>query len=473
MLAVVVVIWAFAQTLTVKAPGSVSVGEQFKVTYTADTTVVGNFHTDKFPESLEVVSGPSSSTTHSMTTIGGKTKSSSFITYTYLLCANEQGMFEIPSGHITINGNSIRSQSLNIIVMGRKATSQNAPRQTTSPKYTRDANERTAAPAFSFEITTNTKSIYESESFVLTYKLNAFNIYDARIVGGLGKSDDYDLDTVSIDENWKDDKYNAGVNGHNYFLPCKSREWNYIVTPSKSGMLHVPSVKFDVAFEGFEVYKIDGRDEAPIGAFWSFGDHYAHYFDTVRVESSREVEAKSVAIEVKPLPQPIPKDFSGAIGSHCFLVYSTDVPGANVGDTVKVKIELRGITNINRIKEPIINFPKSFEIAGKNISESTIEYLVIPHNDGTYKLPMDDFVYFNIDEKAYKTVKAESYSVVYDSETGRYKTIKTDVATIIVEDRFGWAKWLGWFIGIIAVASGLFFGYYKRKKRNSNLFPSI
>ena len=86
---------------------------------------------------------------------------------------------------------------------------------------------------------------------------------------------------------------------------------------------------------------------------------------------------------------------------------------------------------------------------------------------------MDDFVYFNTDEKAYKTVKAESYSVVYDSEAGRYKVVKTDVATIIVEDSFEWAKWLGWFLGIIAAIGGFCFGYYKRKKRNSDLFPGI
>lgn len=56
-----VVMTATAQKLVGSAPSHVSVGEQFRLTYSISTQNVDNFRAGNIPEALEVLMGPSPS----------------------------------------------------------------------------------------------------------------------------------------------------------------------------------------------------------------------------------------------------------------------------------------------------------------------------------------------------------------------------------------------------------------------------
>ena len=96
-----------AQTLTGRAPSQVSVGEQFRLSYTVNTQDVRGFRSGRIPDGFEVLMGPSTSTQSSFQMVNGHTSSTSSVTYTYILVANKNGTFTIPAAHITADGKSI------------------------------------------------------------------------------------------------------------------------------------------------------------------------------------------------------------------------------------------------------------------------------------------------------------------------------------------------------------------------------
>lgn len=65
---------ATAQTLTGSAPTHVSVGEQFRLTYTINTQNVSDFRAGDIPDELEVLIGPNRSMQSSYQMINGKKK---------------------------------------------------------------------------------------------------------------------------------------------------------------------------------------------------------------------------------------------------------------------------------------------------------------------------------------------------------------------------------------------------------------
>src|SRR5512141_1939986 len=81
--------------LTGSARQTVGVGETFNLAYTV------NAQATKFQgpniTGFDVLSGPFSSTSSSIRAINGRTSMSISSTYTYILRANKEGIFEIPA----------------------------------------------------------------------------------------------------------------------------------------------------------------------------------------------------------------------------------------------------------------------------------------------------------------------------------------------------------------------------------------
>ena len=104
---------AFAQRMSVNAPSTVSVGEQFSIAYTINTDNVKNFHTPSL-RGLDLLAGPFSSTYSSMQMINGRSSSSSSITYTITVMATRAGTFTVSPASAIANGHSISSRTLSI-----------------------------------------------------------------------------------------------------------------------------------------------------------------------------------------------------------------------------------------------------------------------------------------------------------------------------------------------------------------------
>ena len=87
-------------TLTGEVEPVVHVGENFKLRYTLNTTEAKNFTLGKIPDGIDVLIGPSQSTSISSMTVNGHTTTSRTLTLTYVLSASQTGKFTIPAASV-------------------------------------------------------------------------------------------------------------------------------------------------------------------------------------------------------------------------------------------------------------------------------------------------------------------------------------------------------------------------------------
>src|SRR5258706_309099 len=104
----------FAQDVTFTASASsttVAAGEQFQVTYSVNGNA-SKFQAPAFRD-FDVVMGPS----QSMSTQIVNGSFSQSVSYTYVLIAQREGTYEIPSATVEVNGKKLQSNSLRITVV--------------------------------------------------------------------------------------------------------------------------------------------------------------------------------------------------------------------------------------------------------------------------------------------------------------------------------------------------------------------
>ena len=169
----VLVSYALAQHLTASAPQQVAVGQQFRLTYTADSHDVSGFRIGQVPDAFDILTGPHTSTSSSFQMINGKTTQSSSVTYTYILSATKNGTFTIPAASITINGSQVSSSALKIIVSGQAQSggAQGGSRQQRRTDEMRDAGTAISGSDLFIRVSANKKKVVEQEPILLTYKV--------------------------------------------------------------------------------------------------------------------------------------------------------------------------------------------------------------------------------------------------------------------------------------------------------------
>ncbi|NDV96552.1 hypothetical protein D0T84_16755 [Dysgonomonas sp. 521] len=103
--------------VSIKAPETVSVGEQFRISYIVESDKVVNTPVIiKNMDGFEILYGPSLSTSISATINKGKREQSYAATSTYLLRAFKKGTFSLPRAEVTIDGKKYKSDSFKIEV---------------------------------------------------------------------------------------------------------------------------------------------------------------------------------------------------------------------------------------------------------------------------------------------------------------------------------------------------------------------
>lgn len=394
------VIAAAAQRLVADAPAEVAVGEQFRLTYTVNTQNVNGFRVGTIPAELEVLMGPSTSSQSSFQMVNGHTSSSSSITYTYIICANKAGTYSIPAAHISVGGKTIASNQLRIKVSG--ASRQGAQgQQGQGEGGLRPAGSRISGSDLFIKVSANKRSVHEQEPILLTYKV--YTLVDlTSLKGNMPDLKGFHTQEVQLPQQ-KSYKIET-VNGR----PYRTVTWSqYVMFPQITGKLEIPSITFD----GIVIQQ--NRDVDPFEAFFNGGSGY--------VEVKKKIKAPGLTIQVDPLPAR-PAGFSGGVGSFTISAQlnKTDIK-ANNPVTLRVIVSGRG--NLKLIKKPEVKFPKDFDTYDAKVTDKTkltsngvegnmvYDFLAVPRNQGKYEIPPIEFVYYDTEANAYKTVKTQAFTL--------------------------------------------------------------
>lgn len=394
------VIAAAAQRLVADAPAEVAVGEQFRLTYTVNTQNVNGFRVGTIPAELEVLMGPSTSSQSSFQMVNGHTSSSSSITYTYIICANKAGTYSIPAAHISVGGKTIASNQLRIKVSG--ASRQGAQgQQGQGEGGLRPAGSRISGSDLFIKVSANKRRVHEQEPILLTYKV--YTLVDlTSLKGNMPDLKGFHTQEVQLPQQ-KSYKIET-VNGR----PYRTVTWSqYVMFPQITGKLEIPSITFD----GIVIQQ--NRDVDPFEAFFNGGSGY--------VEVKKKIKAPGLTIQVDPLPAR-PAGFSGGVGSFTISAQlnKTDIK-ANNPVTLRVIVSGRG--NLKLIKKPEVKFPKDFDTYDAKVTDKTkltsngvegnmvYDFLAVPRNQGKYEIPPIEFVYYDTEANAYKTVKTLAFTL--------------------------------------------------------------
>lgn len=465
-------------TFTASAPDVVAVGDQFRLSYTVTTQNVRDFRVASI-KGFDVLMGPSRSQQTSMQVVNGQASSTSSITFTYILMATKEGDFTIPGATITADGNQMVSNSVHIKVI--PADQANASSGNNRQQGGGSASRPSSGTAISnndlfITATANKTTVYEQEAFLLTYKI--YTLVDLRMFDNVKLPDFKGFHSQEVelpnDRRWGLEHYK----GRNYQTTIYRQ---FVLFPQQSGKLTIDPARFDASIAK------PTQVSDPFEAFFNGGSNY--------VEVKKTLMTSPLTINVKPLPAGKPADFSGGVGEFN-ITSSINSTNVKTNDAVTVKLVISGTGNLKLVSTPEVKFPEDFEVYDPKVDNKfrltnaglsgskVIEYLAIPRNAGTYKIPAVNFSYFDIQSNSYKTLTTEEYELHVEKGAGNaaqtianftnkedlkvlnedIRFIKQNEVVLSPKGNFFFDSWTYWMFYLIpGVAFIVFFIIYRKQ----------
>ena len=398
---------AFADEVVFKAqaPKQVIVGRPFQITYTVNQRS-RDLRAPEFTD-FDVLSGPYTSTSSSTSFVNGKRTSSFEQTYTYMLMAQRAGTFTIGPATVKVDGENVQSNGVRIEVLPEDQQPQQQTQSTQSNRNTQNNQSSQSSQASSENIFVRTiaskTKVHEQEALLITYKLYFANVDVAQLTNNTKLPEftgflKQDLEQGEIQTELEH------YNGRNYQTAVLYRT---VLYPQHSGDITIDPAKFEA------VLRVQTQQRARS----IFDDFFGSYTNVTKM-----LTAPGVTIHVKALPGGKPAGFSGGVGKFN-LTPSISQTELQANEAVTIKLDISGSGNMKLIKTPAIDWPEGFEPYDPKVTNNfktttsgvsgtkSIEYLAIPRSAGEYTIPAVKFSYFDIDERAYKTLTTPEYTI--------------------------------------------------------------
>ena len=407
---------AYGQRLVVSVPSNVSVGENFRLTYTVGTINASDeIQIGKVPDAFEVITGPYVSWQSSYQMAKGHTSSSSSKTYTFILYASKKGTYTIPAASVVVNGKKLTSKTARVQVSGKVQNSNGVPRMhddSDGQPRMRNAGTPISGSDLFIKVSANKRRVHEQEPILLTYKVYTL-VNLSKLDGKMPDLTGFHTQEIQLPQ--QKSFHIERVNGR----PYRCVTWSqYVMYPQMTGKLEIPSI----TFEG--TVSQQNRNVDPFEAFFNGGSGY--------IEVKRSIKAPGITVQVDPLPKR-PANFSGGVGKFNISAQISKTK-VKANDPITVRVVVGGVGNLKLIKQPVVNFPKDFDKYDAKVMDKTkltqsgvegnmvYDFLAVPRNQGNYVIPAVEFVYYDVDANAYKTIKTQSFNLEVEKGDGNAST---------------------------------------------------
>ncbi len=412
LLLLAVLPWALAQAQTFRAKVE-ETGGYYRLSFTVTSSDAEGF-TPPSLDAFEVLSGPNQSSFSNYQIVNGRASHSSSTTYTYILAARKNGRVTVGPATVHADGKTLRSNAVTFNARANggggsnSGSSHSSGGQSGDDGYS-DAVQQTGSAVTQrdlfIDVVPSRTRVREQEAVLLTYRIHA------RVGVGLSNT------SLSQKPDFK------GIISQEIPLPGNQIQTTiehrggaayrtgtilqYLIFPQKSGVLTIPSITFDCA--------VIQQDRT-----MDLADMFFNGGGTIGVQVKRTVPV--LRLNVDPLPQPRPANFSGAVGKFSIegKMLSQNV---RTNDVATYRITLNGLGNLKLVSAPKVNFPADFDTYDAKTTDNTkvtksglngqlvFDYTFVPRNVGKYTIPATEFVFF-------------------DTETGQYRTVRTSPVTL-------------------------------------------
>jgi len=411
-------VWfAFADSVrfTMSGPNVISVGDQFRLSFTLNEQ-----GTDlKLPDlsGFDLLMGPSTSQSTSIQMINGQTTQTLSFSYIYILRAKEEGTFTIRPASIKVDGKIYESNELEIqVVKGQPQKQQSQSNSGGLQQQQAPATTEIKKDDLFVKVDLDKRNVYKGEQIIATVK-----IY---VSPNVPITNFEDVKLPSYEGFWTQDidipnqiSFNREVyNGKIYQVGVLKKT---ILFPQQTGRIKI------------DPFEITCLIRQQIKRQRSFFDDF---FDNYRTVSAK-VTSDPAYVQVKNLPAS-PNGFYGGVGDLDFSA-SIDKTAAKTNEAITLKLTVSGSGNLRLIEAPKVDFPKDFEVydpkTNENLSATnngskgskTFEYLIIPRFPGEYTIPPVKFSSFNPSTEKYKTSTSEPFKLTIEKGTDDQGTTVT------------------------------------------------
>ncbi len=448
-------------------PQEVQVGETFQVIY----SIEGDFQRFVPPsfEGLRVVAGPISST--SVQIINGRfSKKAEF---KFIAKALKPGEFVIDGGFVIAKGRRYDLPVVRVYVTDDRPIAQGKQEE----RNQQNTIETTEDIFIVAEV--DNPNPFVGQQVRVRYKL--YSRYPVQNLNTTYVPNNTGFWTYGEVINKKLELKQEILNGEPIYVVEIAEQF---IFPQKAGVLWLDSFGLDIVVlmpqedpffdEFFRPFKEDPFFRNVMPSF------ITHEPVSVHVSGGRK------RLNVKPLPEPIPEDFSGLVGKWQaeLNVSPTEVPA---GEPITYELMVKGRGNVKALK---LNNPpidsSLFEIYDPEVRDKTnigkygvsgrrkIKWILIPKDTGTLIIPQWTFSYFNPHKQTYERLTINEVrihvtgdgSIPLAEETQPDKQLPTEEPTFLSKDKiFFIAKLIGGSLLLIAVASILVAIIRRRKKK--------
>ncbi len=471
---------SFAQDVSfnASAPNVVELGQQFRLIYTV------NAQAERFiaPDitNFTILAGPSTSTSSNVSIINGKVTQSFELKYTYIIEAIKEGTFTIPSAGVIVDGKKYTSNEINIeVIKGSATQSKSGTQPQTNQQQANPNSDQIKNSDLYVSIIVNKQNVHREEHLIATIKLysklNITRLENAKLPSFEGFLTQ-ELETPPLTS------LNRERIGNQVYLTGVLKK--YILFPQKTGDLTIEPFELDVFFQ-----KPSDRRSRSI-----FDDFFGSYEN-----ARKKVKSNSVKINVEPLPQNKPFNFSGAVGNFN-LTASLDKPNVKSNEALTLQVKLSGNGNLKYINPINIDFPADFDVYDPKTTENikysdngafgnkTFEYLMIPRRAGEYNIPKFSLSYFDTEDNRYKTLSAGPFAIQvgqsksdttvtfgtsFNKEDVKYlgkdiRFIKTNTSDLSLKNKFIFGSRFFYFSYLSGIVLFMIVLFFRRKKMKEN-----
>ncbi len=384
----------------------VKVGERFRIVYEINQDAE-NFRSPNFG-SLQVLSGPSTSTNSSIQYANGKMVRSYSLTYTYVVQATKEGQVNIPSATVKVDKTTVKSNSISINVVKNSGKQQQGANNNTSS----DSGVLQDDDVY-IKATVSKLNPYIGEQVILTYriytKVPVSNLMMKKLSSFQG------FWSKSLLDNQQQYKQTTEViNGEEYVVAVINQ---FAIFPQKTGKLVIEPTEMECTVQ-LRVQNKNKRGYDPFDDFFNdpFFNRNVKNINTI-------IKSKPLTLNVVALPQEgKPSNFAGAVGDFR-ISGKIDREQLTANDAITLTYTISGKGGMELIEMPDVKFPVDFESFDPKVinniktgpsgisGKKKFEYIAIPRVAGEFTIKPVLLSYFNPTDKKYHTISTKAFNI--------------------------------------------------------------